>query len=490
MSKTNSRFPLFAGLVILILQSSIHAVGQRIEAIVSIEPGVQARIEGRFSNAASKRNLSFLTAVAGAGDLGGRISDVSLGTVDGRQIKFRKLNNSEYLADEDFSLWSYGVDLSPPKTTAAAAHTSWLSGDGGALMLDDILPQTGKSRETNSGQIMLRIPDGWKIFTAEKRVGNNTFEIASVEKAVFIIGPIYRRRTLPAGRVNVDLVLSGEWHFTDDEAAQMASEILTEYQRSLGFELPSKAQITIAKFPGGASHGVWQAETRGSNVLILSGDMAFRTQSLQRLHEQLRHEIFHLWMPNTVNLRGNYDWFYEGFAQYQSLKLAVALNRIRFEDFLDTLSRAYSIDNGTTPRVSLIEASTGRWRGGGASVYARGILVAFLTDVLMLDASGGKRSAIDIVRLILHAKGTEQKDGNEVVIAAMLNHPELVPIVEKYVRGTDPIDRTHVEIAGISARGAGSRVHLNTMAKPNRRQKAMLNKLGYNNWRKLAGDSK
>ena len=42
-------------------------------------------------------------------------------------------------------------------------------------------------------------------------------------------------------------------------------------------------------------------------------------------------------IPNDVNLSGNYDWFYEGFALYQSLKLAVGLNRIRFEDFLDTL---------------------------------------------------------------------------------------------------------------------------------------------------------
>src|SRR5207245_2243287 len=117
----------------------------------------------------------------------------------------------------------------------------------------------------------------------------------------------------------------------------------------------------ILKFPRTSGPGSWEADTRGSSVTIISSDTPFKSQSLQQLHEQLRHEIFHLWIPNGVNLSGNYDWFYEGFALYQALKSGITMNRIRFEDFLDTISRAYNIDNAAEHKLSLVEASRNRW---------------------------------------------------------------------------------------------------------------------------------
>jgi predicted metalloprotease with PDZ domain len=145
-------------------------------------------------------------------------------------------------------------------------------------------------------------------------------------------------------------MMSSQWLFSDEEAERMVSEVYKEYTKLFRQDPLSGARISLAKFPRDVKPGDWEAETRANNVTIISSDMPFKTQSLQRLHEQLRHELFHLWIPNGVNLTGNYDWFYEGFALYQSLKLAVALNRIRFEDFLDTLSRAHTIDNGAVAK--------------------------------------------------------------------------------------------------------------------------------------------
>ena len=102
--------------------------------------------------------------------------------------------------------------------------------------------------------------------------------------------------------------------------------------------------------------------------------------------------MFHLWLPNAVNLSGHYDWFYEGFALYESLKSGVALNRIRFDDYLDTLWRAYTFDSAFASRPSLIDASANRSAGGDTDLYARGMVIAFLTDLELMRTSGGKNN--------------------------------------------------------------------------------------------------
>jgi predicted metalloprotease with PDZ domain len=221
--------------------------------------------------------------------------------------------------------------------------------------------------------------------------------------------------------------------------------------------------------------------------------MNFRTQSLQRLHEQLRHELFHLWLPNAVNLTGKYDWFYEGFALYQSLKTAVAMNRIRFDDFLDTLSRAYSIDSRQTRRMSLIDASKSRFEGNDTQIYARGMLVAFLADLSILEQSKGRSSVSTFLGELFskHRSPNAAVDGTEAVIASMRKSNINEAIIVKYVLGSGPFEwNNEISAAGIEPPDAGAKTGLTVRPKPTGRQKALLDKLGYNNWRKLSSSKK
>jgi len=269
----------------------------------------------------------------------------------------------------------------------------------------------------------------------------------------------------------------------------MAEAIFGEYRRTLGPLPDFPRRISINKFPVPGLPGNWEADTRGRSVTIISSDMPFKSQSLQRLHEQLRHELFHLWIPNGVNLSGNYDWFYEGFALYQSLKMGVGVNRLRFEDFLDTLSRAYDIDGSAKP-VSLIDASRNRWNGSNTQVYARGMLVAFLCDLALLSKSKGKLSATRLAREVYEKHGitTAPTDGNAAVLGIFRSHAELIPIIERYILGTESLEwNALLNAAGIES-GPGDRpTRLSVSSKLSGRQKDILDKLGYNNWRKISG---
>ena len=471
-------------LLLLGLQIFTEVRAQGIEADIVVDAsGQTAKISGRIMDGfvpANKRNVVFKKTVAGNDRLAERISELELfGT---RPIAFRRLMAGEYLAEADFAEWSYRIDLKSPAGKAAAAHSSWIGQENGILMLDDLLPQFGSRGLKVFGKIRLRLPDGWSTTDSNKATLNESIsmDLDDVENSVVFVGRSLRSFDGHDSSSMPRLVLSGSWQFTDNEAAAMISEIFAEYSKTLGQLPKGNFRIGILKFPDAENSGHWEAETRGRTVTILSSDMPFRTQSLQRLHEQLRHEIFHLWFPNGVNLSGDYSWFYEGFALYQSLKLGVGVNRIRFEDMLGTLARAYTIDANAKPRLPLV---------GDTSLdptvrYARGMLVAFLIDIEMLSNSKGKTDVAEVLGRIYrrYGNGGTSADGNDAVIEALAQRA----IIDKYILGSAPIEWAEMLVnAGLVSTTNGRTASLSVAPKLNGRQKEILDRLGYNNWRKI-----
>ncbi|MFM9903298.1 MAG: hypothetical protein ACKVQJ_01870 [Pyrinomonadaceae bacterium] len=484
--KIRSIYPILAAAV-LILQFFTNARAQDIEVRIRFLPDAPTtlEVEGKFLSGKSRknlRNLSLMTEYAGVTGLAERVSNIGFADRDGNTLTNKRFNVSEYVADGDIALFRYFVNLAPLSQRSAAAHVSWINGDAGLLMLDDLMPQS--NGEKVSARVKIDLPVGWEIFSPGRWASDGLFEVNDVKKASLVVGKNWRE--VNAGALK--LLISGQWQFTDDKAAKMAVEVFGGYAKTFGSSASQSTQIALFKFPGDVPLGNWEADTRGNNITIVSSDMPFKSQSLQRLHEQLRHEIFHLWIPNGVDLSGNYDWFYEGFALYQSLKIGVGTNRIRFDDYLDTLSRAYDIDATQAVRNSLIDASRKRWNGSNTQVYARGMLVAFLCDLALLERSKGKTSTDKMVREIYqkYHQANTREDGNTAIIGMMRLHAELTQIIDRYITGSDKIDwRDLLAAAGIEAVAQNSVTSLRVAAKPSGRQKDLLDKLGYNNWRKL-----
>jgi predicted metalloprotease with PDZ domain len=497
MSKPN-RIIFFAGFVFAqIFSFCAFLCAQTIEAKIKIEslsPEIVI-VEGAYSqeqNARRTKNFSFALSYAGIENLGERISDVRLFDENKREIVHKKLVAGEYLAEREITSWSYKIKPESGEVTAKA-HVSSVSGEQAILMLNDLIPQFDtESDEKKSAKISFELPENWKIASTEKNTGANIFEIADIEKAVFYAGKNWREKEISVGGARVHFIINGARQFSDEEAFLLAQEIFGFYQKLFGSAPKETVQIYLGTL-GDAKFGRWAAETRGASVTIFSAEMPFKTQSLQRLHEQLRHEIFHLWMPNNLNLSGNYDWFYEGFALYESLRMGVAVNRLRFEDFLDTLARAHSIDSLQTQRVSLIEASKNRWNGANTQIYARGMLVAFLCDIAILEKSKGKNSLSDVLKEIYlkHSFPNLGSEANAAILSVLRNRSELRPIIEKYVEGKENIVwKTDLLAVGIESAEENFQTKLTVKTKPNGRQKDLLNELGYNNWRKLSESSK
>ena len=496
MSKPHNAFRSFPTIFAAVLLSFSFSQAQGIDATVTVvEPGILSTIlvEGHFvepMRRKSPRNLSFLQELAGKDGLAARIDDIKLTDAEGLDLPFKRLNPGEILADSGIGGWRYKVSSGIPFERNIAAHITWLSGTEGLLMLDDLLPQADSGGKR--GRVTILVPEGWQVFGPVKPAEGNRFEVPDVEKAAFFIGKGLRSSAAKIPGADLRMIVSGQWLFSDAEAGDMAGEIAESYRKLFGSMPAESVSIFITKFPLTTSPGEWEADTRGTTVTILSSDMPFKTRSIQRLHEQLRHEIFHLWIPNGVALSGNYDWFYEGFTLYSSLKSGVLANRIRFSDFLDTLSRAYNIDNMQSPKISLLEASKNRWNGYNAQVYARGMLAAFLADVALLRASKGKNSVGDIFREIyIKHRGGPRADGNDAILSIMRGRRELLSVVDKYIVGNSSIDwNADLKHAGLESKEEGMTARLSVTPKPDGRQKEILERLGYNSWRKLSPGSR
>ncbi len=460
---------------------------QTTEIRVSLD-GSAARIDGKLAGGESGfRNFALADSSAGLFGLAARHSKIELNGPNGDPMKYRVLAPGELLADSDFYAFKYRTELSP-LSEAAMGHASWFAGGRGLLMGSDLLPRFDRQLPT---VVTFDLPAGMKIVSSEKDRGVSTFIIENQENAIFLVGDGFRSRELP-GRTG-QVVLDGEFRFSDDEASRMTDEILGSYRDVFGSGPEGRVTALIVRYPQGTRFGRWEAETRGSTALIVTADMPFSTQSVQKLHEQLRHELFHLWIPNGVALSGNYDWFYEGFALYQSLRTAVALNRIRFEDFLDTLARAHDADASLRSRKSLIDASRDRWNGANTQVYARGMLVAFLIDIALLSNSKGKDSVARIFQEIYteHRLGKQPEDGNTAILRRFESDPTIREITEKYIRGAEMLEwQTPLAAIGIESRTDLSGTKLTVKTKPSGRQKDLLNKLGYNSWRNLLKSKK
>ncbi len=463
----------------LILQLLNNCSAQTTDVVITIADASLVEIKGRTAGSGA-RNFSILRDYAGITDLGDRVSNILLEDRDGQTVAFRQFVPGEYVTDRDFASWQYRMDLTPQKRPAAAGHTSWISGDLGLLFLDDLLP-IAVTKPESEVNVHIETRTGWSA-------SETSFKTSNARKIALIVSKEPRKQRVAIGDNSIDIAIAGNWNFTDQRVADCAKEIFNEYRTAFG-DLPSrKASVYVLPFPSKIGPGNWEGDTRGTTVVIVSSDMPFETQSIQRLHEQLRHELFHLWFPNAVSLTGNYDWFYEGFALYRSLKLGVALNRLRFDDYLDTLGRAITIDSMLPDRRSLLDASSARLSGSDTVLYVRGMLAALLTDVQLLTRSGGKKEVSDVLREIYerYRLPATTEVGNIAVLRAID-----LPAVTRFVSGGEQVNwANELKPVGIEVVSENNVTSLRVAASLTSSQKKFLDKLGYNNWRKLAPASK
>lgn len=425
--------------VLIALAASVGIQAQTLNARIAIASTGPARIRMNAEFPEPTDVLSFPNAYGAVLGLADRIENVEARAAGGQLVAVRKLAPGEFQTSEKFSQISYEVNLSKPMPPAQASHVSWLNREHGLLMLSDLLPRSVKGAGAfSSAQIELQLPAGWMAASNSERPKPSTYVTDEPDKTVFLIAPQLQEKSQRIGEREFSVALSGEWPIAGKDALKVAAQIVREYSKLTGFQLKRNAVLMLVPFPAEVGPQRWTAETRGNAVVLLIGHQASRKQITSRLGIVLAHELFHLWVPNSMKLEGDYDWFFEGFTIYQALRMDLRLHLISFTDYLDTIARVYDsyLSSPDRDHLSLIEASERRWTTSSSLVYDKAMLVAFLYDLQLQRSSFCKASFDDLYRQLLQRGTARQAEANKTIIGVLNEQLGQESFARQYIEGT------------------------------------------------------
>lgn len=464
-------------LVLLLSAAAFQAQSSSARVALKWDGGEKVKVEGSFPEAT--RAFSFPDAVAGVEGLAKRISGIKTFSSDGTAIPHRRGPLGTVFADVPVTSYSYVADISPQTDVTLGAHVSWIAFGKGILMLRDLLPVTGT--ELFGVRLTLVLPQKTEVVSNETKLPDGTFAVDSPSDAVFFIAPHARKLGSKVAGTDLDLAIEGEWQFGDSLAMRMAEQLFGHYEDLFDSAPGKKIQILLVRAPDEKMRDRWRAETRGSTIVIVSSPSTYKNHGEQRFHEQLRHELLHLWIPNSMKLTGDYAWFYEGFVFYRALIAGVELKQITFRDVLGTLADAKRRSDLAGEWKAL--AGPEKDSPSRSTLYSRGTLAAFAADAALIRGSNGKRDLDGVLkRVYRNGRGLEAAiSANDFLIRALSNWSELRPLVDSSIRGDTVPDWTRLlGLAGLEKKADG---RLAAVEDPDSSQKAMLKRLGYNGGR-------
>ena len=458
-------------IVVLCVVASGARANERTRVTIAILPTGEATVEAEST---PRRSWSFRNAYAGVLGIAERVENFQAFSNSGTDPRLKKSATGEFRSELDATRISYNVRLSQP-TPRDVSHTSWIADERGFLMFADLLPV-----DFETVSVVFRLPADWSVESYLAPGLNGHYEVMEPEKTVFFIGRSLRSISKTIDGLSLDTVISGNWPFKDADAVKAAIRVLKTYLALTGFKLPNKSAIFVAPLPVTVGSTKWRAETRGSTVVLLMNPAAPIPNWSGQLGVIFTHELLHLWVPNSLKLQGDYDWFFEGFTLYVALRTALELKIINFKEFLDTLARVYDSYLSSGEKHSLVEASERRWTSPGSLVYDKGMLVAFLYDLMIRKESGGKTTLAHRYRDLFNGGVADGQQGNEAIIAWLGSSPATKDFAKSYIETGSELELDRVLSAyGLHLNASGQSSQLRVASDLNPDQKRLLRSLGY-----------
>jgi hypothetical protein len=422
------------GIVILVLWIGLFGITSSVaahEVKLSVVSPDEVRI--RIDSIGPGREWSFRNAYAGVLGIADRVEQFHAFGLSGEDVKGKKIATGEFRSEGVADAIEYVVKL-PPPDAASVSHVSWISGESGLLMLADLLPDCVPG-------ILLEIslPSGWSCQSEYALNADGKYHVGQPEKTVLLIGRGLRKQSQHANGLPFEVAIEGEWPFKDQIVMKAAAKVLEKYLALTTAPPAAKPIIMIAPLPVATGSVKWRAETRGRTVVLLMDPQAKIDKWAAQLGIIFTHELLHLWVPNSLLLEGDYDWFFEGFTLYVALVTALELKFINTREFVATLGRVYDSYLSRPDDLSLIDASERRWTSGNSAVYDKGMLVAFLYDVAIRRDSGGKLRLGSLYRQ-LFAEAPQPANGNKVIIQLLSSTPAGADLAKNYIEGQRELD--------------------------------------------------
>lgn len=325
--------------------------------------------------------------------------------------------------------------------------------------------------EMTAASVQLNVPQGWKIATGLVPTGDpNIFSAASVFS--LIDSPILTGE-LKHWSFKVDNVPHHVWYWPSPNAASFDTTTLVVSIR----KIVQQSAFLFGGLPYREYSFLLQDGSYGGLEHLNSVTLGIPSESLAKninsFLVEIAHEYFHSWnlmrihpdgyggMSYTTPPLSNGLWFSEGLTMfYADLLLRRAglpaedLSRVAH---LEELIKQYYGNKGNSTispeKVSLAAYGPEGMLGDlSASIHLQGELIGILLDLIIRDATNGKRSLDDLMRLMMNrfsaAKGFTTRDVETTV--AEICGCDLHDFFQNHVSGNTAFDlNKYLQLIGL-----------------------------------------
>jgi len=272
-----------------------------------------------------------------------------------------------------------------------------------------------EDRLTENVDLQIQNPSGWDVATAMTPADNFTFVAGGYDE--FIDNPIqlgkFTRKKFSISGIPFEVIFVEPTNAPrcdmDAETERLRVVSIPALKMFGGASFKKYLYILhleIGNFAGGLEH-------RACNV------QAVANGSELHLDDLAAHEYFHAWNVKQIRpkILGPFDysqpqrtgnlWFAEGVTDYYA-KLHTYQSGLRDEAWLrgEINDQIGQLQQSQVRKSKTVEdSSRGTWEADGFGVgdlsfYVKGLLSGFIFDAAIIDATGGKKTLDDVMRLL------------------------------------------------------------------------------------------
>ncbi|HET9225376.1 MAG TPA: hypothetical protein VFR31_01800 [Thermoanaerobaculia bacterium] len=315
----------------------------------------------------------------------GLVANLRVSDTAGKRLEAKSAGPKGWLLAEPHSgtlTVEYEVDYKPLAVRGwpAAREAAFADADHFVFLGRSLFLTTPQS---STATVKFDLPKGW-IPVAPWESGKATPKDLTDNLLVF-------SRTEPdvltAGGFRLLVTTMGHWNAMRPEIRGALGPVVQQLVKLMGHDEPASYSVVLLPIldRGGEAF---------RNSFAMSLDEAPSRANLANWGNTIAHEVFHYW--NGSRMQGadyaTSQWFQEGFTEYAANVSLVRAGVIDADGFRKKLS----------DHVANYRQLTTTLEGGGTRkgppLYSAGALVAFSWDVMIREATGGKRNFGDFLR--------------------------------------------------------------------------------------------
>ena len=290
------------------------------------------------------------------------------------------------------------------------------------------------------------LPKDWEILTTCPVNSNGSVDIKST-KSIIHAGK-YSIEKIKKGDNVFKIAINDDLDINKDEYLRELKKIIDYQYTIFGKYIYQDALIVINSKPDYNFFFNFGGQVKDkSNVIIFTSDLSESPDNESEFLAHFAHETFHLWLPESFELKENMYWFTEGFTKYQEFRILWKLGIINQEEFHKMLTEEYvTLEKiQEKKRISLIESGKYVFKNNDYRIlnYSKGSLVAHL----LAEKLNSKDKSFEGLMRFIHNKYAKEiiPIGSDEVVSAINNYLGDSEFTKKWIVDYQKISEKDIE---------------------------------------------